>query len=210
MAIIPRARVLMMQHLSSKSSFRSRALAWWLLLALSVPACSRPEEVESSAAPSEATFAEQAAEVREGKSNQIRLARTPASDDDLKELADLDGKLKRLNLSHTNISDTGLARIAEIGSLTQLRLASEQISDAGLVALDKLTDLEHLHLIGAPLTDAGLDHLHSLKGLKSLYLDGTQATDEGIARLTAALPHSHLHLDGGHHRLDPQPADHKH
>jgi len=200
----------MIQHHLIKSSPRNSFLAWWLFLALTVPACSQPEAVESSAALSEASFNAQASEVREGKSDVIRVAYVAVSDDDLKDLADLDGKLKRLNLSHTTISDAGLSKIAEIGSLIQLRMASDQISDAGLAVLEKLTALEHLHLIGTPLTDAGLEKLHGLKGLKSLYLDGTQATDEGVARLTAALPHAHLHLDGGHHRLDRQSADHKH
>jgi hypothetical protein len=148
--------------------------------------------------------------VRDGQSNQIRLDHTRVTDGDLAQLDGLEDKLERINLSLTDITDAGLARISRFPRLEQLRLASSRIDDAGLTCLAELKHLRHLHLIDVPVTDAGLDHLHPLKSLESLYLDNIRATDEGIGRLVAALPDVHLHIDHAHHRVDPHRADHDH
>jgi hypothetical protein len=185
---------------------RYRALlALALAAALATPACRGPD-----ADPDEPGFATQAEAVRRGRSDQIRLDHTPVGDEQLDALAGLEDKLRRINLSHSRISDAGLARIAGMRKLEQLRLASDQVTDAGLESLKDLKNLRHLHLIGMPITDAGLAHLHALAGLRSLYLDRTQATDDGVGRLVEALPNVHLHFDGGHYRGDPRAADHKH
>jgi hypothetical protein len=158
---------------------------------------------------SEPSFAEQAAAVRAGTSEQIRLDHTHVDDEQLGELAGLQDKLRRINLSRSVISDAGLARLAQMHRLVQLRIASPRITDSGLVELARLRELEHLHLI-APLSDAGLVHLQKLKGLSSLYLDGTEASEAGMAALVEALPGVHLHFDGGHHAGDPRGTDHPH
>lgn len=186
-------------------------LAAVVVASLAMPACSRRGTRETVDAESpEPGFAAQAEAVREGRSDQIRLDRTMVSDEQLDELDGLEDKLRNINLSHSTISDAGLARIAGMHNLVQLRLASDRVTDAGLECLANLKQLRHLHLIGAPITDAGLKHLHALDGLSSLYLDGTQATDEGFARLVEALPDVHVHFDGGHFRGDPRAADHEH
>src|SRR5690606_34312511 len=97
----------------------------WLALCLLASACNKvspaPDQAESE---SEQSFARQAAAVREGRSEQIRLDEQSVSDDDLAHLAGLEDKLLRLNLSHTTITDAGLAQIARMRHLEQLRLAS--------------------------------------------------------------------------------------
>jgi hypothetical protein len=150
----------------------------------------------------EPTFAEQAAEVRSGDSDVIRLDDTLVRDADLAALDDLHNTLRRINLSRTEITDAGMARIAACNKLEQLRLSSLQVTDAGIAELSGLTDLRFLHLLDMPITDAGLDRLHGLKKLESLYLDRTKVSDEGLARLLGALPDVHLHIDDHHHRLD--------
>lgn len=155
--------------------------------------------------PPEASFNEQAERVREGRSNLIRLDRTPVADADLAALGGLEDRLQRLNLSNTELTDEGLAQLAKFKSLVQLRVRSRRITDQGLAALVQLPVLKHLHLIDAPITDAGLQHLHGLKSLSSLYLDQTQGTAEGFAQLEKALPKAHLHVDGGH-----PPGNHAH
>jgi Leucine-rich repeat (LRR) protein len=190
---------------------RPFAISAILTLALAVLGCIEPTATSPDpAAPPEASFAEQANAVRAGASDQIRLDHTPVHDADLDQLDGLEGNLRRINLSRTDITDAGLARIAAMPKLIQLRLASNQITDAGLQHLNQLKDLRHLHLIDTPITDAGLDHLHSLKSLESLYLDGTRATETGMSRLVEALPGVHLHFDGGHHAIDPHKEDHPH
>ena len=179
-----------------------------LLLVLSL-SCSDSLPDAPVVPPAEASFSAQAAAVRDGRSEQIRLDHAPVSDDDLRHLAGLEDKLLRINLSRTTISDQGLAQISEMKQLEHLRLASPQITDAGVEVLHNLKQLRHLHLIDVPLTDAGLTHLHGLKSLQSLYLDGTRGSEQGMTELVEALPGVHLHFDGGHHHEDSQ-ADHPH
>lgn len=179
-----------------------------LLVAMTLSCADSVPETSTAPLP-EASFSAQAAAVRQGHSEQIRLDSTKVSDEDLKNLASLEDKLRRINLSHTTISDQGLAQIAKMKQLEQLRLASPHITNAGVAALAGLPHLKHLHLIAVPLTDADLVHLHELKNLQSLYLDGTRGSEQAMTALVAALPGVHLHFDGGHHHEDSQ-ADHPH
>jgi hypothetical protein len=183
------------------------------LIALLTFGCSAPNQDAESAGKEPATelsFAEQAAAVKAGTADQIRLNETPVSDEDLDQLAGLEDHLLRLNMSHTSITDAGLAKIAAMHKLVQLRLGAPRLTDDGLALLAKLPELKHLHLIDAPITDAGLEHLHGLKNLSSLYLDNSRASNEAMGRLVEALPDVHLHFDGGHHRDDPQASHDAH
>jgi hypothetical protein len=195
-------------------SRRRCTLGTWTLAAVLAGglACSRQPIDQAASGPEqvEAAFAQQAEAVREGASSQIRLDRTVVSDDDLRHLDGLESKLARLNLSQTQITDDGLARLCAMTRLEQFRLASPQITDEGLKSIARLEHLRFLHLIDMPITDAGLDELRGLKSLESLYLDGTKVTDEGLARVVKALPRVHLHIDDHHHRLDPHAAEHSH
>jgi hypothetical protein len=181
------------------------------LAALGGVACSTSSPSDTAEpARSEPSLAEQIQAVRDGRSDQIRLDRAIVTDDDLRQLEGLEDQLLRINFSHTEITDRGLALISRMPKLEQVRLASPRISDAGLASLAELKQLRFLHLIDVPITDAGLEHLHGLANLESLYLDGTGVTDAGIERLLAALPGVHLHIDDRHHRLDPHADDHQH
>ena len=170
----------------------------------------QPPSRPANETPSEPSFAQQAEAVRSGESTQIRPDHSVVTDADLDQLAGLEGKLRRINLSRTEITNEGMKRIGTMHELEQLRLASRRVDDAGLAPLAALGHLRFLHLIDTPITDAGLDQLHGLKTLESLYLDGTKVSDDGLAKLLAALPGIHLHIDDHHHPLDPHAADHTH
>ncbi len=158
----------------------------------------------------ELTLAEQIAAVRNGRSDVLRLDDTVVHYADLAALAEVKARVRRINFSHSDITDAGLAQIGQLENLEQLRLASSQVTDAGMEHLAGLTKLRFLHLLDAPITDAGLDRLHGLTQLESLYLDHTQVTDAGLARLVEALPQVHLHIDDHHHRLDAHGKEHAH
>jgi len=177
------------------------------MLLLFGSSCSRPV---SDLAPSEPTLAEQIQAVRNGESNQLRLNHTLVRDQDLQGLDGLEDRLQRINFANTQITDSGLKKLAGNQNLEQLRLASPKITDDGLAALEGLEQLRFLHLLDMPITDAALTHLYRLKNLESLYLDGTRVTDAGIEQLVKQLPNVHLHLDDHHHRLDPHGAEHEH
>jgi hypothetical protein len=153
--------------------------------------------------PPEASLDEQAQDVREGRRDMIWVDAAVVRDGDLAALADLDGKLRRIVFSKSEITDDGLAAICQLGELQQLRLSSPRVTDTGMAHVAALSRLRFLHLLDMPITDAGLDQLHGLKTLESLYLDHTKVTDEGMARLFKALPNVHVHIDDHHHRLDP-------
>jgi Leucine-rich repeat (LRR) protein len=167
-------------------------------------------DLASSRETAELTLAEQAAAVRQRRSDVIRIDRALVRDDDLALLADLKSDLRRINFSRTELTDSGLARLCELENLEQLRLSSSRITDAGLASVGQLKRLRFLHLRDMPISDAGLDYLHGLKNLESLYLDGAKVTDDGLARLIQALPNVHLHIDDHHHPLDPVSKDHEH
>lgn len=193
----------------STSFGRATILAALFGVGLASPACrDRPANETQVAEPPEASFVEQAEDVRKGRSDQIRVDHARVTDEQLDALDGLADSLRRINLSHTDVTDVGLARITGMRKLIQLRLASDRITDAGLVSLADLADLRHLHLIDAPIGDTGLGHLHGLKNLESLYLDGTKASDDGRSRLVESLPGVHVHFDGGHHRDDPHADRH--
>jgi hypothetical protein len=182
-------------------------------LVLLAVCCGCTEQAPSRPAhetPSEPSFAAQAAAVRAGESTQIRLDHSVVTDADLNQLTGLEDKLRRINLSRTEITSEGMKRLGTMHQLEQLRLASVRVDDAGLAPLADLKQLRFLHLLDMPITGAGIDHLHGLTALESLYLDGTKVSDEALARLLAALPGVHLHIDDHHHRLDPHAADHAH
>lgn len=95
------------------------------------------------------------------------LSNSPTfTDTGLKHLRGL--QLTKLNLSHSSVTDHGLAQIQEFGSLFDLTLEHNSI------------------------TDAGLKHLKSLKSLQMLSLASTKVTAAGVAELKAALPNCQI------------------
>ena len=62
----------------------------------------------------------------------IRLDHTRVTDADLVALDGLADNLRRLNLSHTEVSDEGMARIGRMRHLEQLRISSPRVDDDGL------------------------------------------------------------------------------
>jgi hypothetical protein len=165
-------------------------------------ACSGHLPDAPAAAPKESSLAEQAQEVRDGRSTQLRVDATRLSDADLDTLSGLEDKLERINFGRTSISDEGIERLSHFERLEQLRLASPHVSDAGVSRLKRLKQLRHLHLIDAPITDLGLADLQAITSLESLYLDGAKVSDAGVRQFIDAMPQVHFHVDGGHHPND--------
>jgi hypothetical protein len=173
-------------------------------------ACSpQSPDARPAGSPSELSLAEQAQQVRDGRSTQIRMDDTRVSDADLNLLSGLEDKLERVNFARSSISDEGIERLSHFERLEQLRLASSLIGDAGVSHLKGLKQLRHLHLIDAPITDVGLADLQGISSLESLYLDGTKVSDAGVRQFIDAMPQVHFHVDGGHHRADPHADSHE-
>ncbi len=185
------------------------------VVALALTSCSREAppvgnaSVEAKRDAVEATFAEQAEAVSAGTGDSIRLDETLVTDLDIANLAGLDDKLRRINLSHTDLTDAMLKRLTRCEQLEQLRIASPRFTDEGLAVLAEMPRLRYLHLVGSPLADGAVPHLKRLTGLSALYLDGTEITLDGKRELRDALPDTHIHFDGGHYRGDPGADSHE-
>jgi len=109
------------------------------------------------------------------------------TNDDLVHLRPL-GRLQRLFLAETQITDAGLAHLSGLANLRYLSLADTKITDEGLIHLQGLKNLEMLELCGTDVSDAGLKHLKGLKKLGFLYVYSTKVTQKGAKELEAALP----------------------
>jgi uncharacterized membrane protein/YHS domain-containing protein len=91
-------------------------------------------------------------------------------DEQLAQLKPLARNVSVLNLAGTDVTDAGLATLAEMPNLQRLRLERTKVTDAGMAHLAKLEKLEYLNLYGTEITDAGLKPLQDLPVLRQVYL----------------------------------------
>src|SRR5262249_9764921 len=121
--------------------------------------------------------------------------------------------LKSLSLQRCNLTDEGLAAIAELPHLEQLDLSEARgLTEAGLAtlarcpklyrltlrkcglgdpAIARLRDfpvLPHPDLNGNPISDQAISSLSAIPKLNAIWIGETGMTETGIARLKAALP----------------------
>ena len=113
---------------------------------------------------------------------------TPAHDDDLMLLLPFAGTLQQLDVQHTEITDGGLSRIAQLTELKSLNLAGTRITSDGLARLTTLHKLQNLNLSETTLIPADLGPLGELTSLRTIQLPPTAITDEVLAVL-GRLPH---------------------
>lgn len=108
----------------------------------------------------------------------------------LKALSQLDpdvlAKIRRLNLSDSDVTNAGIAHLQPLTQLQSLDLHScRDLTDASLLYLQPLTHLQSLDLNSCyKFTDAGLAHVQPLTHLQSLTLNfGFNFTDAGLDNL---------------------------
>lgn len=128
----------------------------------------------------------------------------PALDGELEVLKSA-GKIVSLHFGGTDITDAGVAQLAELASLKRLHLERTKISDGALVHLASLGNLEYLNLYETGVTDSGLVHLKGLKNLRNLYLWQTKVTPDGASDLKQALPECDVDL--GWEEPEPEPEE---
>jgi hypothetical protein len=94
-----------------------------------------------------------------------------------------------VDLSGITLSDQTLARLKQIGHITELNLSKTNVTDA---QMEIINDPEFsavilkLDLSDTGITDAGLAKLTNLHALGDLKLTGTQVTAEGVERFRQA------------------------
>jgi hypothetical protein len=115
--------------------------------------------------------------------------RLPLSDHDWDVIIEV---MKEFGITHLNaggqMTDSAMARIAELGQITRLNLnGCQRLSDDGVLQLARMPQLRDLDLSGwhSPLTDRGLAVLRHLPELRKFSLCWPQrVSDAGVANLS--------------------------
>lgn len=87
--------------------------------------------------------------------------------------------LKFVDLSRTNIDDTGIANLSKIPTLESILLDNTNAGDAGIASLSLLPNLKALHLSGCnELTAAGLASIGRMPAIEELILNRVGAVND--------------------------------
>lgn len=133
---------------------------------------------------------------KSGRIVEVDLALTWATDDDLAKLATLT-ELQRINLSHTKISDLGLAQLSPLRNVTHLNCYyCDYITDGGIAYLKHWKNLESLTVRGTEVTSRVFEHLAGMKRLKSLDAGFSRVNDDGFDALSSLESLEDLHIGG--------------
>ena len=132
----------------------------------------------------------------DGAITEVSVARTWATDSDVIRIAEIK-TLKRLDLSHTYVSDRSIEKLPQLQQLEELILDTcEFITDASLNYLRANKNLKRLVLRGTDVTDVGMPQLAQLTGLKRLDLSHTMLGDVGLESLSPLVELEELSLGG--------------
>ena len=82
--------------------------------------------------------------------------------------------------------------IGELKNLIHLNLSHTEVSDTGLAELQGLSYIESLNLVGTAISNRGLRHLNGLTTLRNLYLWQSQSNEAGWRALVRKLPKLNL------------------
>jgi hypothetical protein len=121
------------------------------------------------------------------------------NDEMLAKLEPVAESLVSLDLSGTNVTDTGLAAVSGATGLRMLRLSETGVTDAGIEQIKGMASLESLNLYGTAVTTDGVAVLSELPTLKRLYLWQTEVDDAGKAKLEELMPETEIILG-----IDPE------
>jgi uncharacterized membrane protein len=117
-------------------------------------------------------------------------------------------QIVELNLQDALLDDSVLVDIGKFAELTRLRLSHNELTDRTVAKLAGLKKLERLNLYSNPgITDASVDVLASLPELKRLDVWNTGVTEKGMARLRELRPELELQNESSSFGVEfPLPA----
>src|SRR5882724_1922356 len=120
-----------------------------------------------------------------GEVVELNLTNTWVSDSDMAKVAQLH-HLRKLDLSHTKITGRGMEYLASLENVTDLNCYfAEYLTDDGIAHIRNWKRLERLNLQGTKVTSKVFDSLAKLTSLRSLDIASTQMEDEGMDALTS-------------------------
>lgn len=110
-----------------------------------------------------------------------------------------------LKMPAAHLSTSSWHTIASLDRITRLNIEHSNITDTELANLSALHQLQYLNLVDTRITADGLLHLKNLPQLSSIYLSQTQITGNQWASVQAAFPRTKL--DSGGYRVSFLPSD---
>jgi len=120
-----------------------------------------------------------------GEIVELDLTGTWVSDADMVKVAQL-RHLRKLDLSLTRITDSGLEHLKPLENVTELICYyAEFLTEDGVAQLRNWKRLERLNLRGTRVTSKVFDSLAKLTSLRSLDIAFTQVADDGFEQLSA-------------------------
>jgi hypothetical protein len=108
-----------------------------------------------------ARFNEDGAKIREDADIESLIAR----------LGDRTDLVTQLDLSSSNVTETGMMLLPQFPNLIDLNLKATHFNPPGWEPLAKLSNLEVLNIAETLITNGDLQHLSSLTKMKELYID---------------------------------------
>lgn len=108
---------------------------------------------------------------------------------DAKLLGELSNAVE-ISFQHPDTDDSWITPIKNLGKLKRLHLEKTKITDKALDTVGAISSLEYLNLYKTAVTDEGMDKLKNLKKLKALYLWQTKVTVGKAKSFQAAMTKS--------------------
>lgn len=165
------------------------AMAWvrWLVIvtvAVTI-GCSRPPEKRAE---SLARSLGGRAVFDDDRLFRFEMQRSRIRDDDLGQLVGWVPEVEEIECTQTRITDQGVARLTGLGKLRKLTLSSTKITNAALGHLAGCPKLTDLYLVQTAIDDQAIDVLATMTNLRKLGLSGTDLSPAGVERLRESLP----------------------
>jgi sugar lactone lactonase YvrE len=110
----------------------------------------------------------------------------------LKELTNLE----RLNVCLTTCDDRGFEQLAGMTRMKRMTICASKITGSGFAHLQGMKQIESINLHSAPASDAGLEAIGKLTSLKRLEIVHTNVTDAGLRHLAGLVNLQQLHVHG--------------
>jgi len=131
-----------------------------------------------------------------GRIAEVDLSTTWITDDDLARIGGLPD-LRKIDLSHTKISDLGLAHLRPLRNVVSLNCFScAYITDGGVAFLKDWENLEYLNVRGSEVTSRVFEHLAKMKKLQTLDVGFSRVNDDGFDALASLERLEELHIGG--------------
>ncbi len=103
-------------------------------------------------------------------------------------------RLEVLQMGRSQVTDAGLASLAELTTLWSLNVSNTEVGDESVASLSRIANLRGISLRGTNVTDEGLKHLNQNVLLRSLSLERTQISDKGLQYLSQLRSLEHINL----------------